>query len=276
MRVMGSNSMKFPGWLGFLLLMAASFAKGALVDISGLEDWHALNNGVYVDATVAYQQSDFNQELMIIESPGGTNGGTAYAGSPPGTPFHFTDIPLVQRDGDWYFHYVMDFQETGGNGRPLQLQSMVLQGVDAFGTLQTIWSMNDDLRFNNGTQQSGTWTDTPLQQGADIAFFVPISLFNAYTFYGSNQFIGTFTTFDQDNGNDEIAVIEGFVLAAEYNVSFLAPDQSFGANSDPPEPQPQDPLAVPEPRTALLMLCASLCLGLWRRYYRSSGYRDPG
>lgn len=235
---------------------------------TGTTSFVTLNNGVLLDSSIDIQknQSTYSSELLLIPTDTvavRTN--------------KFSDLTGVTMIGGInYFSFIWDSQEAAAaNKFPVTITNLVMK--DPFSGY-VYWQMQPS--YTLGVNYQGrTNTYTPSNQGTDLAFFVPMSLFTTYNpnLKGSNQFVITAGELNNDGGSEEIAVI-----APSYLYAYLGPERALSAfdigetnviadlQSNPPDPPPPPPppppaSAVPEPATISFMLVLGGIIWRWRR-----------
>jgi len=142
------------------------------------------------------------------------------------------------------FMFVLDSQETN-NAPELQFERirLLVNGTP-------VWTMTDAVVINT-TTNTDFRTRSTLSNGADLALFVPVHLFNSLNLTGSSTFVFEVTESLNNNGNDEWRLVTSFT-----GVTFFSPTDPIYA--------PPPPAAVPEPASALVVPAAA-AVWAWRR-----------
>jgi len=109
---------------------------------------------------------------------------------------NFSTAPYTIVSNQKYFIFVLDIQEPGSvNSYPIQIDNITisLNGVN-------IWKTTQAMQVNNvGT----AITPTPRGNGADMAFYVPVSIFNGRGLTGASTFIFTASHSNTSGGSEE-------------------------------------------------------------------------
>jgi len=216
-------------------------------------------DGVIWDGTIDYAPNNFNNNL--VNSGPTDDGNTLSSFFFSGYTLQLSDIPVITRNNVDYFAFVMDAQETGGNGLPLLSTDMTINihTTAAYNDPTAVWTNLYAVQINgnlptseDGVAQNGT--KTPLGQGGDLLILVPLSIFYGYS--TDDYFEWVVTQEDSDNGDDEWALAPG--------TTFFDSGITLEASLDPPAGPPTPP-SVPEPSSVLLMLLAGVSALTHRR-----------
>ena len=163
-----------------------------------------------------------------------------------------SEIPYLTLGSSQYFQFIYDQQETGG--RPLginwevHIDDIVMKaGPASDPELYPVWDF-DQASFGSLSlnQIPQPWTDTPQNNGGDMALFVPVSLFSGLGLTGSDRLFFQTTQSVSDNGPDEWVVLAGG--------TYFDPGDPICVPGAPdcPDGEIPPPTPTPEPATMLL------------------------
>ena len=179
-------------------------------------------NGIAVgyNSTNAAIPSTFNSSILVKSD-----------GTSSSSPLNFSSAPYTNIGGSRYFVFILDSQETSpARTLSLDLLELVVANV-------AVWSTTEAILLNSGAP----FTLTPLGNGADMAFFVPVSAFNGLGLTGSDTFIFRATHSLSDNGAEEWIFSDRGITT---------PVSQFGSTAPIFDSQMQ----IPEPSTFALAL----------------------
>ncbi len=138
----------------------------------------------------------YNATNSSIQSTFSTNFLVKGDGVGSSAPINFSTAPFTIVSNQKYFIFVLDIQEpASANSYPIQIDNITISvnGVN-------IWNTTQALQVNNvGT----TITPTPSGNGADMAFYVPVSIFNGRGLTGASTFIFTATHSNTSGSSEE-------------------------------------------------------------------------
>ena len=221
---------------------------------AGLQFTSNLNDGALLTDSSA-DPNTFAKELWAFKDDSATL--ESNLDMKPVNTLTLNDIPYVQIGSSYYFLFVYDAQETGGNspndplgGRPINIDDIVISagGIE-------IWN------YNNAAPAAGfgaiqlnyavaDFSSSPTGDGGDLALYVPLSLFYGKSLTGGSELIFSARQSNSDNGKDEWVAIGGL------------------SNFDPEDPIIPPQAVVPEPSTVVLLgsgLLGLLYVGRSRR-----------
>ena len=182
------------------------------------------------DATNAAIPSTFSNNFFV------KGDGTASS-----TPITFSSAPTTYLGGMRYFVFVLDAQEPGSN------QAISLDNMSISVNNVTIWSTTDTLLLNSRSPL----TLTPQGNGADMAFYIPVAVFNNLGLTGSSTFVFTVTQSQSSGGNEEWEFTDRGIPTA---ITFFAPGETIVD------------VVVPEPSTTVLAFSSLLALAGFAKY----------
>jgi hypothetical protein len=173
-----------------------------------------------------------------------------------GTPqssgtLQFLQIPYASVGGSLYFALVLDAQEVSSNQANPQREALRIDWVRITVGSTLVWQTTDSILLN----ATAPFTLTPLGNGADMAIFIPVSIFNGFNLTGSTTFVFTAQHSLGDNGSDEWIFTDRGIGGGT---------QFFGANQIIQAAEP-----VPEPSTWALSLLGAAALALRSRKRRA-------
>lgn len=187
----------FTALLATSALLSVASPVWAVTIVDGTDSNIAVNDGGFIDGTVADQQSLFRQ---AISEGNGQNGGSG-SGS-----FLFSDVPTTFVNGVQSFVFVFDSQETGGG--PGTLNPISIDDIRISVNDIDIWNYDS---ANLGSIVLTGETATPLGNGADLALSIPVLLFADQGFTGADSLMFSWLQSDSDNGTEEWALVgDGF------------------------------------------------------------------
>ena len=168
-------------------------------------------------------------------------------GTASSAPIAFKNVPYVTLGlvNEIYFVFAFDAQQAGGNNQ----QDVGLDLIELIVNNVVIWSSADQIVVNDDPN-SANFTLTPLQNGTDLALYIPVYYLTGYNFTGNTQFVFRVTESRNTNGNEEWRL-------TDFGVS--RPINFFGPNDPVTGPAP-----VPEPASVALIAAAGLVWS-WRR-----------
>ncbi len=173
-------------------------------------------------------------------------------------PIPISQVPYTSIGGTLYFAFVYDLQETNNN------EEVVIEDVTISVTgIGDVWTMTDSLILNfNGTSNL---TLTPLGNGADMALFIPVSVFDGLGLTGSNTIVFTSTQSGSNNGNDEWILTDRGVVRPGCDGTGDPDDCAPLPQFAPDEAVSSGAATVPEPASIALLGAGVLLLVSFRR-----------
>jgi len=202
--------------LTVVLLSFSSIASASIV-IDGTSLGVSIP-GTTADATItAYSTflgndpgspSLFNNEVLSYP-------GTSDPNVVAGNSIQMSNVPIFTIDNNTFLRLIYDSQETS----PKKQIDIASIAITVGG--QLIWAYdsgsNGPIIVNpdgtGGTTATTNLTIKPLGQGADLALFIPMTIFDGMGLLGSDNFVLSASQVNSDNGNDEWA-FQGFAADA--------------------------------------------------------------
>jgi len=218
-----------------LPLLMANSASAIL--IKGDDFNIPLNDGAIADGTNDAGQGTFSMDIVSLgnESKSGT--------------IQLSEIPYMTLGSSLYFQFIYDQQETGPPRTvswEVHIDDIVIKAGPASNPeMYPVWDF-DQASFGSLilNQIPQPWTDTPQNNGGDMALFVPVSLFSGLGLTGSDMLFFQTTQSVSDNGPDEWVVLGGG--------TYFDPGDPICVPGDPDCPDEEIPTPTPEPATMLL------------------------
>lgn len=143
----------------------------------------------------------------------------------------FMQIPYASVAGGLYFALLLDAQEIASNAANPNREALQIDMVKITVGSTLVWQTTDIILLN----ATAPFTLTPLGNGADMALFIPVSIFNGFNLTGSSTFTFSATHSLGHNGSDEWIFTDRGIAGGT---------QFFGANEIVQAAEP-----VPEPST---------------------------
>jgi hypothetical protein len=226
-------------FFSFYMLLVSSASADLIVAGDDANIPFLLNEGARADGTIVAGQGLFSMDILSMGN--GTDDGTVA----------FSDIPYFNISSTLYFQFVYDQQETGpldGANPEVHIDDIVIKaGPVGDPEMHSIWDYNQGTNGSLILNKLGeVFTSTPLGNGADMALYVPVSLFTDMGLTGADFLFFQPTQTLTDNGPDE------WVLLAQG--TFFDPDDPICLPGTPDcSNEGEIPSPVPEPASMLLL-----------------------
>ncbi len=213
-----------------IFISAVSFGAPA----SGIADGYGPSN--------AALPSTFSKNFLVV-----SGNGTEFSSA----PLLFSNVGYTSLNGQAYFAFVLDAQETQSNASlSIDRVRITVNGVE-------VWRTTEAILLNSGAKS--TRTLTPLGNGADMALYVPVAVFDGLSLTGSSAFVFSATHSLGHNGGDEWRLTDyGVIRDPTGVVRRFNPNQLIAS----------DIYSIPEPSSGLLLLAGLGVLSLARRFSR--------
>jgi len=180
------------------------------------------NDDAYVDGTASGFKDQLSHSILTTKTSG--TGSIA-----------FSDIPYFSFTDTLYFQFIYDAQETGQGSKKEEIDIDQIT-ISVNGGKTVVWDLDQEGEISLILNREAPFTATPTGNGADMALYIPVWLFNELGLLGSDLLFLTVSQTNADNGPDEW-------LVWGYG-TFFGPD-------DPIHDPPLNP--IPEPAAFILL-----------------------
>jgi len=196
--------------VGLLSLVAPLHADPAIYDLTYAAAVETINGAVFApfDPENAPGTSVFDPFARIqglgTESGYNTDGVVEFdtKGGPWTHSLKVDDVPAVEWEGDWYLEFLLDIDQTGGTGRYLSLDELVIR-LEATGNLTGYpGSFSGPIVYdlNPGAEDNSVFMNAKLLAGpgsgtGDIRVLIPAEYFD-----GDNEYIYLYSLLGEQAG----------------------------------------------------------------------------